>query len=79
MITSNTNQSRYIPIISEEMFILEKLKERVTNLNPDIDTEWVRIIEKKLENLVSLNFLVAYFFNWSILTQRIGLLLNLNI
>ena len=30
------------------MFILEKLKERVANLNPEIDTEWVRIIEKEV-------------------------------
>ena len=48
MITSNTNQSKYIPRISEEMFILKKLKERVANLNPNIDTEWVRIIEKEV-------------------------------
>ena len=48
MITSGTNQSRYIPRISEEMFILEKLKERVANLNPEIDTEWVSILEKEV-------------------------------
>lgn len=48
MITSSTNQSRYIPRISEEMFILEKLKERVANLNPEIDTEWVSILEKEV-------------------------------
>lgn len=48
MITSNTDQSRYIPRISEKMFVLERLKERVANLNPDIDTEWVRIIEKEV-------------------------------
>ena len=30
------------------MFVLERLKERVANLNPDIDTEWVRIIEKEV-------------------------------
>lgn len=48
MITSDTNQSRYIPRISEETFILEKLKERVANLNPEIDTEWVGIVEKEV-------------------------------
>lgn len=30
------------------MFILEKLKKRVTNLNPEIDTEWVGIVEKEV-------------------------------
>ena len=69
MITSNTNQSRYIPRISEEMFILEKLKERVTNLNPDIDTEWVRIIEKEiggfgeLETLGGILFQLVYSYS----------------
>lgn len=30
------------------MFILKKLKERVANLNPEIDTEWVSILEKEV-------------------------------
>lgn len=30
------------------MFILERLKERVANLNPNIDTEWVSILEKEV-------------------------------
>ena len=69
MITSSTNQSRYIPRISEEMFILEKLKERVANLNPEIDTEWVRIIEKEiggfgeLETLGGIRFQLVYSYS----------------
>ena len=69
MITSSTNQSRYIPRISEEMFILEKLKERVANLNPEIDTEWVRIIEKEiggfgeLETLGGILFQLVYSYS----------------
>lgn len=47
MITSN-NQSKYIPGLSEKIFILEKMKERVKNLNPEIDTEWINILEKEL-------------------------------
>ena len=47
MITNN-NQSKYIPGLSEKIFILEKMKERVKNLNPEIDTEWINILEKEL-------------------------------
>lgn len=69
MITSNTNQSKYIPRISEEMFILEKLKERVANLNPEIDTEWVRIVENEVgefgefELLGGLRFELVYSYS----------------
>lgn len=51
------------------MFILEKLKERVTNLNPEIDTEWVRIIEKEiggfgeLETLGGIRFQLVYSYS----------------
>lgn len=51
------------------MFILEKLKERVTNLNPEIDTEWVRIIEKEiggfgeLETLGGILFQLVYSYS----------------
>lgn len=69
MITSNTNQSKYIPRISEEIFILEKLKERVTNLNPEIDTEWVSILEKEVggfgefELLGGIRFQLVYSYS----------------
>ena len=51
------------------MFILEKLKERVANLNPEIDTEWVRIIEKEiggfgeLETLGGILFQLVYSYS----------------
>lgn len=51
------------------MFILEKLKERVANLNPEIDTEWVRIIEKEiggfgeLETLGGIRFQLVYSYS----------------
>ena len=51
------------------MFILEKLKERVANLNPEIDTEWVRIVENEVgefgefELLGGLRFELVYSYS----------------
>lgn len=51
------------------MFILEKMRERVENLNPEIDTEWVDILEKEhsgfdeFEILGGLTFQLVYSYS----------------
>lgn len=49
------------------MFILEKLRERVQNLNPEIDTEWINILEKELgkSKLLIWNFHFQLVYSYS--------------
>lgn len=49
------------------MFILEKMRERVQNLNPKIDTEWINILEKELgkSKLLIWNFYFQLVYSYS--------------
>ena len=66
MITSNS-QSKYIPGLSEKMFVLGKMRERVEKLNPEIDTEWINILEKELgkSKLLIWNFHFQLVYSYS--------------